>query len=161
MRPNPMRIGALALCGLLACGAAEATVQPRETNIVELVGKSELILRGTVKSVSDGIDARGLPYTEVTLHVDEAIRGPVGSEYTFRQFGLLEAAPHGQWPHQPDGDARRLDDVHARRGNDPVPVQAREVHRAADDRRPRPRKVQGCAGAAPATAPTTPACSLT
>jgi hypothetical protein len=90
MRLNPMRIGALALCGLLACTAAQATVQERETNIVELVGKSELILRGTVESVSDGIDARGLPYTEVTLRVNDAIRGQVGSEYTFRQFGLLK-----------------------------------------------------------------------
>ena len=95
MRPNPMRIGALALCGLLACGAAGATMQPRETNIVELVGKSELILRGTVKAVSDGIDARGLPYTEVTLRVNDAIRGQVGTEYTFRQFGLLKPRSMG------------------------------------------------------------------
>jgi hypothetical protein len=90
MRFNPTRIGALSLCGLLACTAVQATVQERETNIVELVGKSELILRGTVESVSDGIDAHGLPYTEVTLRVNDAIRGQVGSEYTFRQFGLLK-----------------------------------------------------------------------
>ncbi len=31
-----------------------------------------------------------MPYTEVTLHVADAIRGQVGSEYTFRQFGLLK-----------------------------------------------------------------------
>jgi hypothetical protein len=70
-------------------------MQPRETNIVELVGKSELILRGTVQSVTDGIDARGLPYTEVTVHVAEAIRGEVGTEYTFRQFGLLKPRSMG------------------------------------------------------------------
>ena len=90
MRLNPLGIGALVLCGLLAGAAAQATVQERETNIVELVGKSELILHGTVESVSDGIDARGLPYTEVTLHVNDAVRGQVGNEYTFRQFGLLK-----------------------------------------------------------------------
>ncbi len=90
MRRNPICAGALALCGLLALTSARATVQERETNIVELVGKSELILRGTVESVSDGIDARGFPYTEVQLRVHDAIRGQVGSQYTFRQFGLLK-----------------------------------------------------------------------
>jgi hypothetical protein len=70
-------------------------MQLHESNIVELVGKSELILRGTVKSVTDGIDGRGFPYTEVTLHVAEAIRGDVGSEYTFRQFGLLKPRSMG------------------------------------------------------------------
>ncbi len=95
MRPNPIRIGALALCGFLSFTAAQATVQERETNIVELVGKSELILRGTVESVSDGIDTRGLPYTEVRLRVNDAIRGQVGSEYTFRQFGLLRPRSMG------------------------------------------------------------------
>jgi hypothetical protein len=72
-----------------------ATTQMRETNIVELLAKSELILRGTVKSVTDGIDASGFPYTEVTFHVAEAIRGEVGAEYTFRQFGLLKPRSMG------------------------------------------------------------------
>jgi hypothetical protein len=80
---------------LLASASAVAGMQQRETNIVELVGKSELILRGTVQSVTDGIDARGLPYTEVTVHVAEAIRGEVGTDYTFRQFGLLKPRSMG------------------------------------------------------------------
>jgi hypothetical protein len=92
---HPIRIGVAGLCLLLASANAVATIQQRESNIVELVGKSELILRGTVKSVSDGIDARGFPYTEVTLHVAEAIRGDVGAEYTFRQFGLLKPRSMG------------------------------------------------------------------
>jgi hypothetical protein len=75
---------------LFAWSGAGATVQQRESNIVELVRQSELILRGTVTGVTDGIDDHGLPYTEVTLHVSEAIRGQVGSTYTFRQFGLLK-----------------------------------------------------------------------
>jgi hypothetical protein len=87
---NPMRLGVAALCMALAVNSAFATVQMRESNFVELVGKSELILRGTLKSVTDGIDGRGLPYTEVTMRVAEAIRGQVGGEYTFRQFGLLK-----------------------------------------------------------------------
>jgi hypothetical protein len=90
-----MHIGIAGLCLLLASASAFATVQMRDTNLVELVAKSELILRGTVKSVSDGVDASGFPYTEVTVHVAEAIRGEVGSEYTFRQFGLLKPRSMG------------------------------------------------------------------
>ena len=91
----PNYIGLAGLCLLLASANALATMQQRESNIVELVGKSELILRGTVKSVTDGIDAAGFPYTEVTVHVSEAIRGEVGTEYTFRQFGLLKPRSMG------------------------------------------------------------------
>jgi hypothetical protein len=92
---RPIQFGMAGLCLLLASANAFATVQQRESNLVELVGKSELILRGTVKSVTDGIDDQGLPYTEVTLHVAEAIRGDVGTEYTFRQFGLLKPRSMG------------------------------------------------------------------
>jgi len=88
VRFSPALAGAL-IVGVLA-GAAQATVQPRASNIVELVGQSDLILQGTVAKLSDGIDERGVPYTEVTLHVADAIRGQVGSDYTFRQFGLLK-----------------------------------------------------------------------
>jgi hypothetical protein len=75
---------------LLATNFASATTFKRETNLVDLISQSELILRGTVKSVTDGIDDRGIPYTEVTLHVSEALRGQVNGDYTFRQFGLLK-----------------------------------------------------------------------
>ena len=75
---------------LLAATVANATSSRREVNLVDLVANSELILRGTVTTVTDGIDSRGIPYTEVTLHVADAIRGKVGSDYTFRQFGLLK-----------------------------------------------------------------------
>jgi hypothetical protein len=92
---NPIRIGFAAFSGLLASAYAVATVQFRETTIVDLVGKSEFILRGTIAGVTDGIDANGLPYTQVTMHVAEAIRGNVGAEYTFRQFGLLKPRSMG------------------------------------------------------------------
>ena len=90
-----MRIGLAALCMLLGGVPAMATVHQRQDSIVDLVRQSELILRGTVKSVTDGVDNRGLPYTEVTVHVHEAIRGQVGSDYTFRQFGLLKPRSMG------------------------------------------------------------------
>ena len=80
---------------LFATTIANATTSRREVNVVDLVANSELILRGTVTNVTDGIDARGIPYTEVTLHVAEAIRGQVTGDYTFRQFGLLKPRDMG------------------------------------------------------------------
>jgi hypothetical protein len=58
-------------------------------NIVNLIADSETIFRGAVKEVTDGFE-NGVPYTQVTLQVSEALRGQVGEEYTFRQFGLTE-----------------------------------------------------------------------
>jgi len=91
--------GRLFACALLtilfAATAANATTSRREVNVVDLVANSELILHGTVANVTDGIDSRGIPYTEVTFHVAEAIRGQVGADYTFRQFGLLKPRDMG------------------------------------------------------------------
>lgn len=58
-------------------------------NIVDLIADSDVILRGAVKEVTDGFE-NGVPYTQVTITVDEALRGQVGNEYTFRQFGLTK-----------------------------------------------------------------------
>jgi len=80
---------ALACALVLAPAAARATTVRREPTLVELLQDSELVVRGRVKSVADGIDARGVPYTEVTLTVAEALKGKAGTELTFRQFGLL------------------------------------------------------------------------
>jgi hypothetical protein len=74
----------------ILCTGAFATTLTREINLVDLVGQSQLILHGTVKSVTDGIDERGIPYTQITIRVLEALRGDVKGEYTFRQFGLLK-----------------------------------------------------------------------
>ena len=72
-----------------------ATSNRREVTVVDLVSQSELILRGTITNVTDGIDSRGVPYTEVTLHVADAIRGQVSGDYSFRQFGLLKPRDMG------------------------------------------------------------------
>jgi len=42
--------------------------------------------------VTDGVSARGLPYTEITIAVADSAKGELrgGKPYTFRQFGLLE-----------------------------------------------------------------------
>ncbi len=93
-RVSPIPVGVCIILSAVCC-VARATVQPQEANIVDLVGQSALILQGTVAKVNDGIDARGIPYTEVTLHVSDAIRGSVGKDYTFRQFGLIKPRPMG------------------------------------------------------------------
>lgn len=90
-RVGSLRAKTWALLLIMFAGTlADATSFKRQSTIVDLVGQSELILHGTVRTVNDGIDDRGLPYTEVTIKVNEAIKGQAGSEYTFRQFGLLK-----------------------------------------------------------------------
>ena len=68
--------------------AQGASVLPR--TIVDLIDLSEYILVGTAVDVHDGLTPNQLPYTEVTLQVDESLKGEVPHTYTFRQFGLLE-----------------------------------------------------------------------
>ena len=90
-RIGPLRAKLWALLLIMfATSFANATSFKKQATIVDLVGQSELIIHGTVKNVTDGIDEHGIPYTEVTIRVSEAIKGQVGSEYTFRQFGLLK-----------------------------------------------------------------------
>lgn len=72
-----------------AVGSAHAMTLSGDANIVELLQQSSDIVVGRVANVTDGIDERGVPYTEVTLQVSESIRGDISGTYTFRQFGLL------------------------------------------------------------------------
>jgi hypothetical protein len=90
MNRRPVRALAWLACAmLLAPATASATTVHKKINLVDLLQESELIVRGRVKSVTDGIDGRGIPYTEVTLQVSESMKGQPGKELTFRQFGLL------------------------------------------------------------------------
>jgi len=80
-------------CALLLLSVvplANATTFKKQASIVDLLNHSELILRGRVVNVTDGIDQHGIPYTEVTIRVAESIKGQVSGTYTFRQFGLLK-----------------------------------------------------------------------
>lgn len=76
---------------LLAIPMAQAT-KLKKQNLVELISQSDSIIAGTVKKVSDGIDDKGVPYTEVTIGVGASAKGKIATQkdYTFRQFGLLE-----------------------------------------------------------------------
>ncbi len=83
-------------CALLAAAAAcmpAAAMQLVPANLTRLIDQSDLIVSGKVKSVTDGIDAKGLPYTEVTIAVGASAKKKLSprSDFKFRQYGLLEA----------------------------------------------------------------------
>jgi hypothetical protein len=89
------KLGVLAI-GVVLLGATVAradTLQSRQT-IVDLIGQADIIIRGNVVEVTDGIE-NGVPFTQVKVQVKETIRGNVSGEYTFRQFGLLAPRPMG------------------------------------------------------------------
>ena len=89
------RIGILAL-GVVLLGATSAradSLRSRQT-IVDLIGQADLIIRGNVIEITDGIE-NGVPFTQVKVQIKETIRGNVSGEYTFRQFGLLAPRPMG------------------------------------------------------------------
>ncbi len=81
-------IGVLATLFLLL-GVLPAQGQMLAQNLGDLIEHSKYILVATVTSVTDGIDD-GVPYTEVTLEVSEALHGNANRQHTFRQFGLIK-----------------------------------------------------------------------
>ncbi|WIT13892.1 hypothetical protein PFX98_09775 [Paucibacter sediminis] len=83
-------LAALLLAGALTAMPAAAT-QLLPHNLTKLIATSDLIVSGTVKNVSDGMD-NGVPYTEVTLSVAASAKKKLAprSEFKFRQFGMLK-----------------------------------------------------------------------
>ena len=77
-----------ATLALLAAAAPAHATSVMQLTVVDLLAHSRRIVAGQVQSVTDGFDTRGLPYTEVTIKVSDAIRGQKAETYTFRQFGL-------------------------------------------------------------------------
>ncbi|UCE03755.1 MAG: hypothetical protein JSW67_06090 [Candidatus Latescibacterota bacterium] len=96
--PVPIAAAAVALLSglLLSTPARGASVLAR--TVVDLIQLSERIVVGTVLDVRDGFTDNQVPYTEITLRVDEALKGSASKTYSFRQFGLLEprAMPDGR-----------------------------------------------------------------
>ncbi|MBK6312874.1 MAG: hypothetical protein IPF53_00760 [Blastocatellia bacterium] len=83
------RLGAILIPVLLTLTAtAQADTLARRQNVVDLIEHAEIILRGDVVGVTDGIE-NNIPYTEIRVKVKESLRGGVSGTYTFRQFGLL------------------------------------------------------------------------
>ena len=88
----PVPIAAALLLTLLALVATPVhAMKIRNQNLTQLISDSSSIVFGTVSSVTDGIDAKGVPYTEVTIQVGSDAKGRIadGASYSFRQFGLL------------------------------------------------------------------------
>jgi hypothetical protein len=84
------RLGCTALAALTVAvfSTTSHATSVQQMSIVDLLDHSQNIVAGRVEKVTDGFDAKGLPYTEVTLKVMDMIRGEKGETYTFRQFGL-------------------------------------------------------------------------
>jgi len=78
----------LAMLALVTASSPSHATSVIPMTVVDLIGHSDTIVLGQVQSVTDGFDAHGLPYTEVTLRVSDTIRGQTNGTYTFRQFGL-------------------------------------------------------------------------
>ncbi len=92
-RLNPLSLlGAAVIAATLAFAPAAQATKLKQQNLTQLIGQAQSIVAGTVRSVSDGIDRNGVPYTEVTIAVGTTAKGKLkgGEDYTFRQFGLLE-----------------------------------------------------------------------
>ncbi|NUS61483.1 MAG: hypothetical protein HOQ01_11095 [Lysobacter sp.] len=92
--------GALLALAMLALALPMAhATKLKKQNLIDLISQSDSIIAGTVKQVSDGIDDKGVPYTEITIAVGASAKGKIRTQqdYTFRQFGLLEprAYPNG------------------------------------------------------------------
>jgi hypothetical protein len=86
------RAAAAAAAGLaLAAGPAADAMTLKKQNLTRLIAESQSIVSGRVSRTTDGITENGVPYTEITISVSDVAKGSVrgGSDYTFRQFGLL------------------------------------------------------------------------
>ena len=82
---------ALALVAVASLALPAAAAQLAPANLTRLIGQSDLIVSGKIKSVTDGIDAKGVPFTEVTIAVGASAKRKLTqrSDFKFRQYGLL------------------------------------------------------------------------
>jgi hypothetical protein len=78
---------ALALLPAVAVQAAKL----KQQNLTQLIADAQMIVAGKVVRVTDGVTPQGLPYTEITLAVQDSAKGTLrgGASYKFRQFGLV------------------------------------------------------------------------
>jgi len=77
---------------VIALGSTPAfAAKLQNQNLKGLVADAQSIISGQVVDLTDGFDAHGRPYTEVTIAVGSVAKGRIAedSSYTFRQFGLL------------------------------------------------------------------------
>lgn len=72
---------------LLTC-VRPVQAQVVHQTLADLTRLAPDIVQGRVIDVRDGIDTRNVPYTEVAVIVDRAIKGSAKTKLSFRQFGL-------------------------------------------------------------------------
>ncbi|HRI18756.1 MAG TPA: hypothetical protein PL196_09555 [Burkholderiaceae bacterium] len=84
---------ALALIAGAALTLPVAAAQLAPSNLTRLIGESDVIVSGRVKSVTDGVDAQGVPFTEVTIAVAASAKRKLtpNKDFKFRQYGLLSS----------------------------------------------------------------------
>ena len=93
MRPHrALTMAMVALTTLLLLVPGAQAMKLKNQNLTQLIADSNSIVFGTVSHVTDGFDAKGIPFTEVTIAVGSAAKGKLdeGDNYSFRQFGLLK-----------------------------------------------------------------------
>jgi len=61
----------------------------------ELVDRAARIIHGTVRDVTSGRDAEGIPASWITLDVAECLKGEAGRSLTIKQLGVHEPLADG------------------------------------------------------------------
>lgn len=89
MLKGRLAVSLMALLLLALAGGEAAAMTTANSNLVNLLRNSTSIIKGNVTLVTDGLDASGIPYTEVTVEISQTLRGKESGTYTFRQFGLM------------------------------------------------------------------------
>jgi len=67
----------------------------KKMTVADLVNYGDKIIAGRITAVADGFNAQNMPYTDVTIAVQESLKGNVSGYYTFRQFGLTQPRDMG------------------------------------------------------------------
>lgn len=83
--------GALMVVCLAATFHSADATSVKKMTVANLIHYGDKIIAGRVTAVTDGFNAQNLPYTDVTVAVNESLKGNASGYYTFRQYGL--AAP--------------------------------------------------------------------
>lgn len=87
-----VRAGLLvAVASFATAGVAWAEVE--EQNLAQLTTLARDIFVGRIVEVRDGMTPENVPFTEVTVELEDTLKGDLSGRYTFRQFGLLEPRP--------------------------------------------------------------------
>jgi len=91
VRPSLMAAAVLGTALALLPAVAVQAAKLKQQNLTQLIADAQMIVAGKVLRVTDGVTPQGLPYTEITLAVQDSAKGTLrgGASYKFRQFGLV------------------------------------------------------------------------